>query len=199
MSGCPNFAFEHNALYNSNATRTDTPPSCFQTPTPSNLANTGAIDFDPQTYVPNASSRLIDAGDPEASIPVGGGTVVDIGAYEAGAATSYPYEFELRDDSDPPRPRLDWGNNDASNVNMPPPFGFAMPSGSQCQIDALTTFDSLGRGVPLFDSGPLSDNHSADSYCDSTFDLPNGLYYARVRFNNELAAAQANAGVWSDH
>lgn len=197
--GCPNFEFEHNALYDSHPTRTDVPPTCFQTLPPSNLPNTATVDFDPQSYVPSPGSRLVDAGNPALSIPVGGGGIVDIGAYESGAGDSYPYEFELRDDTDGPSPRLDWGNESETNVNMHPPFGFATQTGFQCQIDDRSTFDSGGRGIPLFDSGPLADNRSAETHCDATVELPDGVYYARVRFANDTPAAQANAGVWSDH
>lgn len=199
MSGCPDFEFTHNALYDSFRTRMDQVPACFQSLDPTNLADTSTIDFDPQTYVPDPGSRLVDAGDPTLSIPRNGGTVRDVGTYETGAGTQFPYEFELRDDIDPGIARLDWGNNSADNVNLVPPFGFSTQNGYQCQIDTAPTFDSQGRGVPLFDSGPLGNNQSADSYCDSSLELPNGTYYARVRFGNELAAAQGNPGVWSDH
>ena len=73
-TSCPvNYRIEYNAFYNSTAY---VGQSCVtvatSTPGATNY-QTNTIDFNTTTYVPNAGSRLINAGAPDLSIPLGGG------------------------------------------------------------------------------------------------------------------------------
>src|SRR5262249_33443296 len=155
----------------------------------SNLPNTSMLDLDANTYAPNAGSRLIDQADPSSSVPlgVGQGTRADIGAFEWGSGTTYPYDFESQDSTNSNFPRIDWGNNSSLNIHIPATFGFPPQTGCEWQVDTVSTFDSQGWGTPLFDSGSVN-NGSTLSYCDVTTSLPTGLYYARVRFANDSAS-----------
>ncbi|MEK7583658.1 MAG: DNRLRE domain-containing protein, partial [Patescibacteria group bacterium] len=194
-SNCANYEFKYNALYNSNLNRATT--GCGTTLDPTNLADTATLDFNTSSYIANAGSRLINTGDPTLSVPVGGGARSDVGAYENGAGTAWPYDFQTRDTTTSNLPILDWGNNSSANINLAPPYGFSSQTGYQCQIDSTMTFNSQGFAKPLYDSG--APNTSTATSCQPTTSLPNGNYFGRVRFRNEVTAITAYTGVWSDH
>lgn len=194
-ANCSKYEFKYNALYNSNLTRATS--GCGTVFDPTNLANTATIDFNTSTYVPNLGSRVINVGDPILSVPVGGGIRTDIGAYESGAGTTWAYDFQIRDATTSNTPTLDWGTVSTSNINLNAPYGFTAQTGFQCQIDSTTTFDSQGRGKPLYDSGAPNTNTAAT--CQSTTSLPNGNYYGRIRFRNEDPNIPGYTGIWSDH
>lgn len=171
--------------------------NCLGGPPPSNPAcdprfvNAAAKDFHLQS-----GSPAIDAGDPSNPVPVGGGSRVDIGRYEVGAAAP-PYNYQSRFTVGDTTPRFGWDIRDIDNV-----IGDLLAGDTdfqtryQVQIDPKPTFDSLSEGRPMLDSGVVSSLVEGFTVPNSRA-LTTGEYYMRVRQWDDNDAG--NRGAWSDH
>lgn len=151
-----------------------------------------ATDFDPTI----SSTALIDKGDPNLPVPVGGGTVVDIGRFELGAThatTTSPYTFQPEVAIASLTPRIGWSfreiDNDRSGTSV------ASQSGYRILVDNAPTFDSKGPRRPVIDSGVVTSP-------SALYDVPVGAlvdgqtYYVTVQTADN--AETASFGTWSD-
>jgi len=164
--------------------------NCMGGPTPSNSAcDPRFVNATAQDFRLQAGSPAIDAGDPLSPVPVGGGSRVDAGRYEYGAATP-PYDYQSRLTLADSTPRFTW-----ETVDIDPRLGD--PDGQskfQIQIDPRPTFDSLSEGRPALDSGIVTS--TLESYTiPNARALAPGEYYVRVR---QWDRYDFEGGAWSD-
>ena len=159
------------------------------------FVNAGALNFQI-----NANSPAIDAGDPQSPVPVGGGSRVDIGRFERGAAAP-PYQYEPQGSTNDSTPRFTWDLVDVDNkleqlFDDLPPGDVDFQTRYQVQVDSAPSFDSLSPGRPLIDSGIV--NSLVEGYTiPNSASLQSGTYYMRVRQWDDNDSI--NKGSWSDH
>lgn len=161
------------------------------------FANESSKDF----TIVNASSAK-DGGMIGASVPVGGGSRVDIGAFEYGVSpwtswngskwifnSGYQYQRQLQTSDN--TPTFAWVFHDSDNdygggdSNSNPTVH--IQSGFRAQIDTAPTFDS----VNLIDSGYVS---SAMSAWTSPVALSAGKYYFRVQTTDNIEPVYLSGG-----
>jgi len=132
-----------------------------------------------------AGSPAIDAGDPFAPVPEGGGARRDIGRHELGAGGDAPQAgFTVADTT----PRITWTLDDLNRRDG----GDDAQARFQLQIDSRPTFDGAG-GAPLLDTGSVAS--SDEQYIvPSLRVLAPGDYNIRVR---QWDGQSATPGAWS--
>ncbi|MGH9867898.1 MAG: right-handed parallel beta-helix repeat-containing protein [Candidatus Polarisedimenticolia bacterium] len=133
-----------------------------------------------------AGSPAIDAGDPFAGIPSGGGARLDIGRHELGSqeVPGLPYEQQTQFSIADGTPRIAWKLEDLDGDDGQARY--------QVQIDTRPTFDGT-RGEPLIDSGMVTS--SEEQYIvPADRELAPGEYYVRVRQWDRHAPSP---GIWS--
>jgi len=146
-----------------------------------------------------SASPARDAGDPNVPVPVGGGSVPDIGALEFGAAAFPPYDFQPSVNVGDSTPRFSWTLVDRDNdLHTLFPAMFTdndTQAGFELQVDTVNTFDSVKGDRPIFDSGTVLSSVSAYTVPDLNA-LPPGDVYMRVRLRDEN---QGLLGAWSNN
>ncbi len=132
-----------------------------------------------------AGSPAIDAGDPFAPIPEGGGARRDIGRHERGASgDGAEAAFSLSDTT----PRITWALDDLNRR-----FGVDDAQARfQLQIDSRPTFDGAG-GAPLLDTGSVA-SPDEQYIVPSLRALAPGDYNVRIR---QWDGQSSTPGVWS--
>ncbi len=155
-----------------------------------------------------AASPARDAGDPNTPVPVGGGSVIDMGALEFGSAAMPPYDYQPKVSVSDVTPKFTWKFVDRDNdLNARFPTDFLdtdLHFGFELQIDTRNTFDSVNGDRPLFSTSAAngfnfvaSNDPNAPNYIlPDANALPAGEYYVRVRNRDEN---QALLGAWSNN
>ena len=155
-----------------------------------NNATLGARD-----YHLTSGSPMRDAGDPVyPAIPVGGGSRVDIGAYEYGAG-SWPYTFQPTATVTDATPQISWTFLDHDNTLVFIPATSNTQSRYQIQIDASSTFDSGGPWRPYIDSGTITSGATSYIIPDDKPLVSGQPYYVRVRTSDNIQSPLW--GMWS--
>ena len=167
--------------------------NCFGAACDPKFVNVSTNDFRLQ-----AGSPLIDAGDPNSPVPVGGGSRVDIGAYESGATRPYEYQplFTIADDT----PKISWSLLDPDNLLHafdPSSFpGTDFQTAFELEIDTSPRFNSVRGNRPIFSSGVITSGTQSYTVPDADR-LPNGMYYVRVRQRDQHQPG--GMGAWSNN
>ena len=181
---------------------------------------TGSLSLNSTTHIPAGGSPVINAGDNATygdalkfPPPIGGGSRIDIGAYEAGAS-SWPYDFQVQKTITTKDPasqtiRLCWDTAasscdftfywwDAWNIDADARTG--APDIFQVEIDTSTAFNS-GRSGVAAGFGALYHTQQASS--NRFWDVPAGTltngqsYYVRVRTAQTDDYRPTNSAGWS--
>lgn len=153
------------------------------------FANPGAGNF----HLTAGSVNAIDKGEIGTPVPLGGGTRVDIGAFEFGA--TMPYQFVPQATLGDTTPRITWSLQDPDNFLHAFDSSLFPTTDSQAafelEIDTSNTFDSV-NGRPIFSSGLVQSSTEGYTVPDADA-LPPGDYYVRVRQTD----AHGSTGAWS--
>lgn len=141
----------------------------------------------------STASQLIDKDDPPLyPVPVGGGTKIDIGAYESGAGV-WPYAYQPQVVVNDPTPKITWTFEDHDNILIGP--GTDFQTRYQVQIDTSPVFTSGGAWRPYIDSGAIAGGSLSYTVPDARPLTPGTTYYARIRNSDD--SEPGKWGMWS--
>jgi hypothetical protein len=174
--------------------------NCFGGPRPS--GNTACdpkfVNAAGDDYRLDPNSPLIDAGDPNTPVPIGGGTRVDVGGLESGSARPYAYQPHFPSVGDR-TPRITWTLLDPDNfLNAFDPNDFPTTDSQtafELEIDTSRRFDSVNGSRPIFASGTILSTVEGYTVPESHA-LPPGDYYVRVRQRDQYLLGWT--GAWSN-